>query len=990
MRDSKKQTAKRVLCYLMTLVMLLTSTPFVAMAAEGREQAREVRQVADELRPLTDIPGMTTIKVKHLFQSRKDPKRYAEKYGDTKIITTTQQAVAGTRVEIQPLPVSEREGYVPQKNVITVHVPKTIGNFVVEYRYNRASFDAIFDSAGGTGIPALHLYTGQVIPLWYVGKPEKTGATFEGWKPNQDLQYMDKTGTHTIKKGTVITEKDFPDGIPEAMPAKAISFTAAWKEKPKANYTIQYWTEKADSDGYDYVGAKVVKDAPTGSQPNLNDMTPEGITFPEVGAVKKETPGKFTVTLEYKDPVTEEKKEAVRDLERYYTRNTAKIEQENKVPVDPAKPTGSQEVKKVDSTGNTVYNIYYDRQEYTMLFEKNTGEEFDGYPEREARLKVPQADGWKQYDSDPKSPDAPNTPYQFTAKFGERMKKWPNDLWVIAPGTGIKFSPRTSFHGWLRNGDATWPVYNDTPPYWLSSELFIDRPEIDDFTPVTESTSNGKTLSERTLSFGPSESQNDRINFSIYYMEYAFQDLDGSTKRSVNPDMSYMKVDTDYAGYLYPAPNIPGFEPTKSHFAVKDGSSPVDLDGEELTSKTPKAVLEELWGKESNRPANKRSHFWTIGLSDDGTQEDKGINEVPFKDLDQYTLTFTYDRNQYRLQLDSDPRDINEDSYFDGKTFTNSKSAVIPKVYYEKPLIDLKLDTDYKLDKKDKPEGYPDDYEFKGWAVDPAGTQRIHDQTRQQKVDELKAKINATYEALSQAKTLTDIEQIRLKIRELQTELDATDVTMPYFNKTVYAQWGEPDYKWKVKFDPNGGALSDIKDTDIATAKAGDPITTTAGRHGPQKYVMPVKESNEGDKQVFTVSHRMSIKPPKAPTRVGYDFMGWEFVRYDENGKVDNYFANEFKLPELYAYGNEVVSDLHLRAIWNKNPGADIRDVKPMPVGLLDTTQELHYFAHKSIDVQTEGVLYAQSILAVNPYAPIECAVLPATDKMKAENNIAA
>lgn len=972
----------------MTLVMLLTSTPFVAMAAEGREQAREVRQVADELRPLTDVPGMTTITVKHVFQSRKDPKRYAEKYGDTKIITTTQKAVAGTRVEIQPLPVSEREGYVPQKNIVTVHVPKKIGNFVVEYRYNRASFDVTFNSDGGTGIPALHLYVGQVIPLWYVGTPEKIGATFEGWKPDQDLQYIDKTGTHTIEKGTVITKKDFPDGIPEAMPAENISFTAAWKEKPKANYTIQYWTEKPESDGYDYVGAKIVENVDTGSKPDLDKMTPEDIYFPEVGTVKKETNGKYTVTLE----------KEVKDLERYYTRNTAKIEEANKVPVDPTKPNGPREVKKVDSTGNTVYNIYYNRQTYTMLFEKNRGEGFDGYPEREARLKVPQADGtWKQYDSDPKSPDAPNTPYRFTAKFGERMKKWPNDLWVIAPETGVDFSPRTSFHGWLRNSKHDFSVYQDTPPYWLSSRLFIDRKidgTVDDVEPVTESTSTGKPLPERTLSFGPSEStqhaEGEEPNFSIYYMEYRFQGLDGSKERKVNPDMSYMKVDTE-VGYDYPAPAIPGFTPTKPTFSIDDWDEETRTsDGVPLTSKTPKAVLQELWDKESKRPANERSHFWTIGLSDNGETEDATFNEVPFKNITQYRFTFKYDRNQYRLQLDPNPLDTNDDKYFDGTKFSNGKSAAIPKVYYQKPLIDLKLDTDYKLDKKDKPEGYPDDYEFKGWAVDPAGTQRIHDQARQQKVDELKAKINAKYEEMSQAKTLTDIEKIRLEIRELQAQLDATDVTMPYYTKTIYAQWGEPDYKWKVKFDPNGGTLSDIKDTDIATAKAGDPIETTAGRHGPQTYVMPVKEKNDGDKQVFTVSHRMSIKPPKAPTRVGYDFMGWEFVRYDENGKVDNYFANEFKLPELYAYGNEVVSDLHLRAIWNKNPGADIRDVKPKPVGLLDTTQELHYFAGKSVNAGTEGVLYAKSLLIVNPYAPIECAVLPASDKMKAENKIAA
>lgn len=76
--------------------------------------------------------------------------------------------------------------------------------------------------------------------------------------------------------------KNYPDGLKEAMPAENITFTAEWDEKPKADYKIQFWTQKAESDGYDFIGAKVIKDAETNSRPDLDKMLPEGFKFPEI------------------------------------------------------------------------------------------------------------------------------------------------------------------------------------------------------------------------------------------------------------------------------------------------------------------------------------------------------------------------------------------------------------------------------------------------------------------------------------------------------------------------------------------------------------------------------------------------------------------------------------------------------------------------------------------------------------------------------------
>ena len=157
---------------------------------------------------------------------------------------------------------------------------------------------------------------------------------------------------------------------------------------------------------------------------------------------------------------------------------------------------------------------------------------------------------------------------------------------------------------------------------------------------------------------------------------------------------------------------------------------------------------------------------------------------------------------------------------------------------------------------------------------------------------------------------------------------------------------------------------------------------------------MPMRAESQGDVQVFKISNRMSIKMPKAPTRPGYDFMGWEFVRYDKNGKVNEFFQKKYKLPELYAYGNEVVSDLHLRAIWVKNPGQDITKIKPLPsTGVMEPTEGHFLFGNIETNATALTVKHAEtvapSIFRRTPYAPIDRPVWLALDQVSEGKRIA-
>lgn len=65
------------------------------------------------------------------------------------------------------------------------------------------------------------------------------------------------------------------------------------------------------------------------------------------------------------------------------------------------------------------------------------------------------------------------------------------------------------------------------------------------------------------------------------------------------------------------------------------------------------------------------------------------------------------------------------------------------------------------------------------------------------------------------------------------------------------------------------------------------------------------KLPNEGSKQFFDVNHREKLKRLPIPRRKGYDFLGWQLIRYNEDGSVDTSYINEYKVPELYAFGNE-------------------------------------------------------------------------------------
>ena len=800
------------------------------------------------------------ITIKHVFQDLHDFTKYTNpdgSLGEKGELITTQNGNTGSTMEVSPLNENERRGFVPEAPFITMQVPENAENFILEYRYNRAHYDVVFDTAGGTPVPSRTLYYEQIIPtIDDKSIPTKAGSDFLGWKPSHDLQTEDGK---TYKKNQIINKAD---GTPALdldvklkMPAlllgldeksrEKLTFTAVWKEKPKAEYVIQFWTEKTDYDDkdntlplrdrYDFIGTRRVDNVDTGSRPDLTNLDIHGITFPDLN-----------------DGRLEKAQDDPEEFARYYFLNKELTQKQNASDKDP------NVQKSVLSTGETVYNVYYDRRVYTLYFTAASGEAFDIV-----------GSFWPIITRDGQVIGKEGSPYKVDVRFNQSLDGiWPKDAEVSNLPTSFgNEEGDTGLIGWTINNNAGEQAYRDTPPYRLSAEDFIDSQDVvgtgefegfghSDQIPIKDG--KNKKRDKYEISIG-STSYEQSV---VHHIDIIKDDFDG--KEQIDYDMSYWKSDTSAAGpngYPFGLPHLQGF-------TLKEDTRTAEWIGLEkgrVGTWDARKTFDEL-NAQRNKKTPFRSDADKIEYIDQfpwGTKSFKGANAYNYAN---------YTRNKYKLKLNNDPKTVKNDSeYGEGN---------ILDVPYELSLNDLKLDTTHK---PKKPNWVRDDWSFLGWALDPAGDNLVKDGN--------------------------------------ETKL--------HYDQILYAKWGEPDYKWKVIFDPNGGSLRTIDENKLTTERK----TVKEGDIGQEKETTyPIKEKNEDNKQVFTVVHKQKLVEPKfKPVRRGYDFMGWEIIRYKKNEQgdyteeIDNSYRETYKVPELYSFGNDVVAPVYLKAIWVPNARVDVK-----------------------------------------------------------------
>ena len=162
------------------------------------------------------------------------------------------------------------------------------GSTVVEIYYDRYYYLMNFDLDGGYGVEPIYARYGAPIS---VGTPTKPGYSFNGWNPE----------------------------LPATMPAESTTHKATWNAG-KTSYTVVYWYENADDDGYSYVADQTIPDVAPGT--SVSSDTYKGQNF----------------TSENKDT-------------KHFTYNEKKAE-----------------TVTVAGDGSTVLNVYYTRNTYTLKF----------------------------------------------------------------------------------------------------------------------------------------------------------------------------------------------------------------------------------------------------------------------------------------------------------------------------------------------------------------------------------------------------------------------------------------------------------------------------------------------------------------------------------------------------------------------------------------------------------------------------------------------
>lgn len=485
---------------------------------------------------------------------------------------------------------------------------------------------------------------------------------------------------------------------------------------------------------------------------------------------------------------------------------------------------------------NNTLNLVYDRNTYELIFAKPAGIKNDSL--NNAAIKRKDENGKTtiycyagggncsdEYD-DKNEDDSDNAinhkGYRVNVRYGQRLTDiWPdvNELDFNKENTGSL--------GWTLGyaGDGR-RCYRDTPPYRFTKKEFADpslrvdlkngagiAPKISD-DPDNAPNNTYELKDNQRLLTADTNSKSTPIQVIIRKQSIASAKNSGDDIDDNDYELStdsYSKDDTDNPGYLYTAPSIAGFNPADGYDKTKVGD---DLDEGDFAEN-----LEE-WYNESH------AHGDWNALSEDEQKafakkyhlEFRKFRGVPVDEQENYEsddvtefetnkqLEFRYDRQSYDVQFyNADGNAIKDGSgaaterlpfeYSLTKRGNAKLTGEDADLYYNKGAVksyDASVTKDggnntatqfdgkytFTLNGKTysivRPADLPEDYVFKGWAVDQAGTQFINGENK--------------------------------------------DITMPVNGIKLYAAWGKPtNIKHTVTLDyhmpgtdENGNTIQDV------------------------------------------------------------------------------------------------------------------------------------------------------------------------------------
>lgn len=230
----------------------------------------------DVMETVTYKPAEVNFTVKH-YQQNTDNDNYT--LADTETRTGYTESVVGAGLA------KTYEGFTALLYDTTTKVAAD-GSTEVEIYYDRNYYLLNLDLAGGWGADPIYARYGAVIGL---SSPTKSGYTFAGWDPK----------------------------APANMPAENKTLTAQWTPVNSVDYTVVFWYQNANDDGYSYAG-------------NLTQSGKPGASV---------SSGQFSGT-----------DFTGRDAS-HFTYNAAKAE-----------------TATINGDGSTVVNVYFTRNTYTLTF----------------------------------------------------------------------------------------------------------------------------------------------------------------------------------------------------------------------------------------------------------------------------------------------------------------------------------------------------------------------------------------------------------------------------------------------------------------------------------------------------------------------------------------------------------------------------------------------------------------------------------------------
>ena len=911
--------------------------------------------------------------VRHLVQSLKNKDEFEEApnigkaivvehkiKGDDGKVTTTKEVIHVTEItgtvgsDVTAIS-TYIPGYEPEHNLISSPLSDSEDEkdkLVLNLRYYRKAYEVTYDSAGGTDVTAQKVYYDQEVPP--VTEPTYRGHKFLGWKV---VKPGDSSSSDPLIKGTSTKYK---------MPDHNVQFRAVWSANEATNYRVNVWVQKADLvdkehpeslANYDFVGLVERKNVQTDSDVALDKMNDAGVVDdasklngkskddyvknPELGLTREELQG---TDSEHKTGLIAKfnwmDETPVTSLEGYDTENPGvagnkgkdlftryfhvnkkltkelNSEQHDFVPGRPDLGKRSKSQLCADDLNNTL-NLVYDRKEYELIFAKPAGLEFiNSDAANNAAIKKKDEHGKttiycyagggkcsEKYDGkdDDNGTEINHKGYRVNVRYGQKL----TDIW---PGVEeIDLSNDISdedkaFLGW-RIGYAGDVKYLDTPPYRFTKEEFADpslramgknqAPKISDDPEHNPQTTHELKDNQRLLTADTTGANKDMPYTVIIKKQSIASAKNGDTGDDIKYVLStdsYSKDDVNNTGYTFTAPSIAGFDSVSSGLkaeqkdrddfnddseALYEASSEYKKDSEEWDKLTDDDEITEAQAK-GLLNFRKKYHIKFrdyLGPAPSDSDEDPDAAYGPDAPSDNYEknawLEMKYKRQSYDVQFYN----------ADGNAIKDDSGAATEKLPFE-----------YSLTKRGNAKLTGDDAAlyYNDGAVksyDASVTKDDADNKSKQFDGKYTFKLNGkTYSIVRPDNLPKDYVFKGWAVDQAGTRFingEDKDITMPVNGIKLYAAWGKPEgIKHTVTLNYNmpeiDGNGKEIKDSNVVTKQQFDHY-----------YV--IKEN----------------KDIKVPTRKGYDFYGWEI---DKNGT---------KLP--YAFGNKVVEDIKLDAVWVKD-----------------------------------------------------------------------